>query len=530
MRHQIMEGIEIDGDIIPFLDIVLTPEALHFLANLHRRFNPQRLSLMEKRIQRQQELNAGRKPEFLSTTKKIREDKTWKIGEIPADLQDRKVEITGPTDRKMVINALNSGANVFMADFEDSLSPTWTNVIEGQINLSEAIEGTLTHLTPDGKQYYLKEKQAVLMLRPRGWHLPEKHLLIDGTPISASLFDFGLFFLRNAKKLIEKGSGPYFYLPKIENHLEARLWNDIFVYVQDELKIPQGTIKATVLVETILAAFEMDEILYELKEHSAGLNAGRWDYIFSIIKKFKQRHEYILPDRGLISMTVPFMHAYTDLLVQTCHKRGAHAMGGMAAFIPNRKDPAINDHALKKVREDKIREVKDGFDGTWVAHPDLVPVAMEVFKEALGDKPNQKDRLREEVNIRAHDLYDFWVPDGAITEAGLRQNINVGIQYLDSWLRGIGAAAIFNLMEDAATAEISRAQLWQWIHHPLTKMKDGRLVSTDLYKRLVDEEFNKIRAVNASPKLETAKLLLDKLVLDPRFAEFLTLEAYDLID
>jgi malate synthase len=435
----------------------------------------------------------------------------------------------------MLINALNSGASVFMADFEDANSPTWKNMVEGQLNVGSAIDRTITFTSPDGKQYSLNDKTAVLMVRPRGWHLDEKHLLVDGKPISGSLFDFGLFFFHNARKLIERGGGPYFYLPKLESHLEARLWNDVFNLAQDLLGLPRGTIRATVLIETILAAFEMEEILYELREHSAGLNAGRWDYTFSIIKKFRSQPGFNLPDRSQITMTVPFMRAYPELLVKTCHRRGAHAMGGMAAFIPSRKNAEVNELALLKVREDKHRESGDGFDGTWVAHPDLVPVAMEVFDRVLGDRPHQKERLRPEVLVQAKDLLDFRVPDGQISETGLRININVGIQYIESWLRGVGAAAIYNLMEDTATAEISRAQVWQWINSPLASLSDGRKVSAGLVRSLIPEEMEKIKVLYgeqlfASGKFDLACEIFEKLVTSEDFASFLTLFAYPYLD
>ncbi|PZN06459.1 MAG: malate synthase A, partial [Bacillota bacterium] len=434
-----MDGIEVRGPVKERYDEILTPEALAFIARLQREFNPTREALLRRRAERQAELDAGARPDFLAETRHVREGE-WRVAPVPKDLQDRRVEITGPVDRKMMINALNSGARVFMADFEDANTPSWDNCIQGQINLVDAVNGTIEYTSPDGRHYQLKEKVATLVVRPRGWHLEEKHVLVDGKPMSASLFDFGLYFFHNARRLIEKGSGPYFYLPKLESHLEARLWNDVFNFAQDELGIPRGTIKATVLIETILAAFEMEEILYELRDHAAGLNAGRWDYIFSVIKKFRNDPAFLLPDRAQVTMTVPFMRAYTELLVKTCHRRGAHAIGGMAAFIPSRKDPKVNEVALAKVREDKVREANDGFDGTWVAHPDLVPVAMEVFDGVLGERPNQVERLREDVQVTARDLLDVRVPGGEITEAGLRNNVSVGIQYLASWLRGNGAA------------------------------------------------------------------------------------------
>lgn len=535
MKNQQLESVRIVGEELKATPTILTPQALAFLCKLHRKFNPQRLSLLKKRQERQQQIDRGENPQFLESTKYIREDLSWGVAPSPHDLQKRWVEITGPTDRKMLINALNSGADVFMADFEDANSPTWKNIIEGQQNLIEAILRKLSFSSPDGKHYQLKEKVATLMVRPRGWHLNEKHCLIDNEPISASLFDFGLFFYHNAQTLIDKGTGPYFYLPKLENHLEARLWNEVFIFAQEELGIPQGTIRATVLLETILAAFEMEEILYELREHSAGLNAGRWDYIFSIIKKFRHRENFLFPDRGQITMTVPFMRAYTELLVRTCHKRGAHAIGGMAAFIPSRKDSAINANALAKVSEDKVRESTDGFDGTWVAHPDLVQTAREVFQNYLKDKPNQKERKREDVKVAAKDLINFDVPNGEITEEGMRKNISVALQYMYSWLSGIGAAAIFNLMEDAATAEISRAQLWQWVHHGGAKFNNGKLITAEIYKKLADEEIEKIKKQYGEGKISLDRLsqvrkILDQIVLQEQFPEFLTLVLYNILE
>ncbi|MCC7447309.1 MAG: malate synthase A [Anaerolineae bacterium] len=504
---------------------VLTPDALAFVVALHRTFNPTREMLLSHRVQRQTAINAGQMPDFLPETESVRKA-DWQVAPTPADLQDRRVEITGPTERKMMINALNSGARVFMADFEDALSPTWNNVIQGQINAQDAIRRAIQFVNPDGKTYKLNDKTAVLFVRPRGWHLHEKHVLVDGAPISASLFDFGLYFFHNAHELIQRGTGPYFYLPKMESHLEARLWNDVFNFAQDYLKIPRGTIRATVLIETILAAFEMEEILYELRDHSGGLNAGRWDYIFSAIKKFSSRADLVLPDRGQVTMTVPFMRAYTELLVRTCHKRGAHAIGGMAAFIPSRKDAAVNEVALAKVREDKDRESKDGFDGTWVAHPDLVSTAVESFDRVLGDRPNQKDKMREDVHVTAQQIAAIGVPGGKITENGVRTNINVGIQYLEAWLGGNGAAAIYNLMEDTATAEISRAQLWQWLHHN-AKLDDGRPLTRELYQQLRDEELTKL---GGNGRYTQAAAIMDKLVLNDTFIEFLTFPAYEYLD
>jgi malate synthase len=513
---------------------VLTTEALQFLAALHRQFNSRRLELLNLRIKRQEQLNAGFMPHFLPTTKHIRDDSSWQITNIPLTLQERKVEITGPVERKMMINALNSGASVFLADFEDALSPTWNNVLEGQINLMEAVNRSLSFKSPEGKQYALNEKTATLMVRPRGWHLPEKHILIDDQPISGSLFDFGLYFFHNVQATIEKGFGPYFYLPKLENHLEARLWNDVFLWAQQQLKIPAGTIKATVLIETILAAFEMEEISYELREHIVGLNAGRWDYIFSIIKKFQENSNLLFPDRSQITMTVPFMRSYTELLVQTCRKRGIHAMGGMAAFIPSRKDQEVNEKALAKVREDKEREANDGFDGTWVAHPDLVGPAMDIFNHYLGSKPHQKDKVRQAITVTEMDLLEFKIPDGTITEAGLQLNIHAALQYIENWLRGIGAVAIFNLMEDTATAEISRAQLWQWVHHPHAVLDNGQKITSELFLKMTAEEFQKIKAMQtkdtSSDKLIAAKTLLENLVTSKHFEDFLTLPAYELLE
>ena len=528
-----LENVDVRGPVEGRAADVLTPEALAFVARLQREFGPTRQAVLQQRTERQAELNSGKLPDFLPETRQVRQG-DWKVASVPKDLQKRWVEITGPTDRKMVINALNSGANVFMADFEDANTPTWANMVEGQANLTDAIERTIELENPDGRVYRLNEQVATLLVRPRGWHLPEKHVLVDGTEISGSLFDFGLYVFHNARRLLDRGSGPYFYLPKLESHREARLWNDVFVFAQDELGIPRGTIKATVLVENILAAFEMEEILYELRDHSAGLNAGRWDYIYSIIKKFSSRSDMILPDRVQVTMTVPFMRAYTELLVKTCHARGAFAMGGMAAFIPSRRDPKVNEVALPKVREDKLRESSDGFDGTWVAHPDLVPIAMEVFQDALGDKPNQLDKQRPEVSVSAGDLLDMRVPGSTITEAGLRANISVGIQYIESWLRGVGAAAIYNLMEDAATAEISRSQVWQWINHKV-RLQEGPEVSTDLVRMLEQEELQKIREAVGQQTYDRGRFpeaveIFEKVALGSSFVEFLTIPAYEYVD
>ncbi|HEU4740305.1 MAG TPA: malate synthase A [Meiothermus sp.] len=526
-----MKGIEIRGPEVPALKEILTPQALAFIAGLQREFNPVRKGLLQRRAEVAARIRAGEKPSFLEHTRFIREG-NWKVAPAPADLDDRRTEITGPVERKMMINALNSGAKVFMADLEDALSPTWENVIQGQQNLKDAVRRTISFTSPDGKEYRLAQKTATLVVRPRGWHLAERHLWVDGEPVSGSLMDFGLYFFHNAKELLERGSGPYFYLPKLESHLEARLWNDAFVFAQDYLGIPQGTIRATVLIETVLAAFEMEEILYELRDHAAGLNAGRWDYIFSCIKKFATVPAadggVIFPDRVQVTMTVPFMRAYTEMLVRTCHKRGAHAIGGMAAFIPSRKDPEVNERAIAAVTKDKERESGDGFDGTWVAHPDLVPVALSVFDKVLGDKPNQKDRLREDVDgtVRPEQLIDFRVPEGKVTEAGVRNNISVELQYMAAWLSGSGAVAIFNLMEDAATAEISRAQLWQWLNKG-AKLEDGRTFTGELYQQFKAEEMAKLAGLK---NLEAAAELLDELVLQPEFREFLTLPAYERLD
>jgi malate synthase len=492
------------------VDQVLTGDAVAFLTRLQREFGPRREQLLTARQERAQRLRDGELPDFLPETANIREG-DWRVEPVPAELQDRRVEITGPVDRKMVINALNSGAKMFMADFEDSNSPTWANCIEGQVNLTDALERTI-ELDTGEKQYRLNEETATLLVRPRGWHLVERHFEVDGGPISASLFDFGLYVFRNHAR-----GGTWFYLPKLESHLEARLWNDVFLWAQDELGVPRGTIKATVLIETILAAFEMDEILYELREHSAGLNAGRWDYIFSVIKKLGHRPEFVLPDRADVTMAVPFMRAYTELLVKTCHARGAHAMGGMAAFIPSRRDPEVNAAALAKVREDKEREAGQGFDGTWVAHPDLVPVAMEIFDRVLGERPNQVDRQREDVSASAADLLDVRSTPGEITMAGLHNNVSVGIQYLAAWLRGSGAVAIFNLMEDAATSEISRSQVWQWLQH-------GKVARGDV-EAAIEEELAKLEG-----DYEEARQLFEQVALGDEFVEFLTLPAYEHID
>ncbi|MGZ8481314.1 MAG: malate synthase A [Candidatus Limnocylindria bacterium] len=508
----------------PYSSEVLTPEALEFVGDLHRSFNVRRRELLAARTERQARFDAGELPDFLAETASVREDGTWRVATPPPDLDDRRVEITGPAEPKMMINALNSGARVFMCDFEDALSPTWDNVVTGQWAVREAVRRRLT-LRTDEKAYELKPDVATLVLRPRGWHLDEAHVRVDGAPMSASLLDFGLAFFHNAAEQLARGSGPYFYLPKLESHLEARLWNDVFVAAQERLGIPRGSIRATVLIETIAAAFEMDEILWELREHAAGLNAGRWDYIFSIIKKFRSRADFVLPDRVAVTMTVPFMRAYANLLVRTCHRRGAHAMGGMAAFIPSRRDAAVNERAFAAVRVDKERESADGFDGTWVAHPDLVPLATEVFDSVLGDRPNQKGVLRDDVHVAAADLLDVRISGTAVTEGGVRANVSVGLAYLASWLAGNGAAAINNLMEDAATAEISRSQLWQWRVHAVP-LDDGSPLTPDRYAAIRDEELATLRVSLLNHAWSDAAALLDGLVLGDDFPEFLTLRAY----
>ncbi|HSR44018.1 MAG TPA: malate synthase A [Acidimicrobiia bacterium] len=524
-------GTEVRGS--KFDGVVLSDEALAFVADLHRRFDPRRRELLAARAERQLRIDAGEMPDFLPHTGDVRES-DWTVASIPPDLVDRRVEITGPVERKMMINALNSGAKVFMADFEDSNTPNWVNTIDGQANLIDVHERTITFENPDGKRYELNDQIATLLVRPRGWHLDEKHVLVDGEPISASLFDFGMYMFHSAGRAIAAGSGPYFYLPKLESHLEARLWNEVFIAAQQALGIPSGTIRATVLIETVLAAFEMDEILFELREHSAGLNAGRWDYIFSVIKKFRNHHDLILPDRSQITMTVPFMRAYTELLVKTCHRRGAHAMGGMAAFIPNRRDPEVTERALRGVREDKLREAGDGFDGTWVAHPDLVPTAREVFDEVLGDRPNQIDRQRAEVEVAAAQLLDTRIDGGLITERGVRTNVRVGIEYMASWMRGNGAAALYDLMEDAATAEISRSQIWQWVHNGAV-LDDGRTLTAELVDEITDDEMRNIRRMvgdefYATGLYEQSRNLFETVAVAPDFQEFLTIPAYELID
>ena len=522
------KGIDIRGQVTPAFAKILDAQALAFVAKLARKFEGRRRELMAARARRQAEFDAGKLPDFLPDTQAIR-DTEWSVAAAPQDLQDRRVEITGPTERKMVINALNCGANVFMADFEDSNAPTWENMIEGQINLRDAVRRSIEFTSPEGKRYELNAKTATLMVRPRGWHLLEHHLRIDNEPVSASIFDFALYFFHNAKTLLARDTGPYFYLPKLESHLEARLWNDVFVTAQRELGIPRGTIKATVLIETVLAAFEMDEILYELREHNAGLNIGRWDYIFSCIKKFRSHREFCLADRARVMMTSPFLRAYALLLIKTCHRRNAYAMGGMAAQIPIKNDPAANEAAIEKVRADKVREATDGCDGTWVAHPGLVPVAKAVFDQYMPG-PNQLHKQRYDVAITAKALLDFQ-PEKSITEAGLRNNISVGIQYIGAWLAGNGCVPVYNLMEDAATAEISRSQIWQWIRSPKGVLEDGRKVTKELFSKLLPEELAKIRELLgpdawAAGRYEDAAKLFDRLTTADEYVEFLTLPGY----
>jgi malate synthase len=524
-------GIEVVGPVKAQYDEILTPEALNFIEEIERKFGTRRVELLQQRKKRQEELSNGKLPDFLPETKHIRNG-DWTIAPLPQDLLDRRVEITGPTDRKMVINALNSGAKLFMADFEDATSPTWDNIVEGQINLRDAVNRTISFENPNGKKYVLNEETAVLMVRARGLHLEEKNVLLDGKPISGGFFDFGLYFYHNVKNLLARGSGPYFYLPKLESHLEARLWNDVFVYAQEKLGIPQGTIKATVLIETIMAAFEMNEILYELKEHSAGLNCGRWDYIFSYLKKLRNHKDVILPDRSQVTMTAPFMRSYSLLTIQTCHRRKAPAMGGMAAQIPIKNNTPANEEAFAKVRADKEREARDGHDGTWVAHPGLVPVALEVFNREMPVANQIHTTKQQKITVTAQDLLE--VPNGTITEMGVRMNINVGIQYVASWLSGRGAAPIYNLMEDAATAEISRSQLWQWIRHPKGILNDGRKVTVETYEQYKVEELEKIKQVIGEYAYENGRFteaveLFDQMILNDEFAEFLTLPGYELL-
>jgi malate synthase len=531
MSGPLPEGVAISGQITREFAQILTPEALTFVAKLHRKFEPRRQELLAKRAERQRQFDAGALPAFLPETRQVREA-AWKVAAQPQDMLDRRVEITGPTDRKMVINALNCGASTFMADFEDANCPTWHNMIDGQVNIRDAVRRSISFEStgPDATQklYRLNDKTAVLIPRPRGWHLDEKHVSVDGKTVAGGIFDFALLFFHNAKELLARGSGPYYYLPKMESHLEARLWNDIFLLAQEELGIPRGTIRATALIETLVAAFEMDEMLYELREHSAGLNIGRWDYIFSCIKKLRSNTSFCLADRSQVTMTAPFMRAYALLLVKTCHARGAPAMGGMAAQIPIKNDAAANQAAIEKVRADKLREVTDGCDGTWVAHPGLVPVAKEVFDQHM-PQPNQYGRQRPDVNVSARDLLDFQ-PEKPITEAGVRNNISVGIQYLGSWLAGNGCVPVYNLMEDAATAEISRSQIWQWIRSPKGVLDDGRKVTVELFRKLLAEELAKVKSAGADGKLDEAAKLFERITSDDQYVEFLTLPAYGLID
>jgi malate synthase len=517
------------------VDGVLTDEALAFVGALHERFEPRRRELLAARAERRARIAAGETLDFLPDTREIREG-DWSVAPPPPDLQDRRVEITGPVDRKMVINALNSGARGFMADFEDSLSPTWTNVVQGHVNLTDAIEGTIAFSGPDGRDYRLGDDVATLLVRPRGWHLVEKHVRIEGEPVAGAFVDAGLYLFRNARRLLDKGSGPYFYLPKMESHLEARLWAEAFAFAESELGLDPGSVKTTVLIETLPAAFEMEEILYELRDHSCSLNAGRWDYIFSTIKTFRERPEFVLPDRNDVKMTVPFMRSYSELLVKACHRRGAHAMGGMAALIPSRKDPEANERAISAVAADKEREAGAGFDGTWVAHPDVVETATAEFDKVLGDRPNQVERQRDDVQVGAAELLDVASTPGDITEAGLRNNVNVGIQYISSWLRGNGAAGIYGLMEDAATAEISRSQVWQWIRHRRT-LDDGTAITPELVRRLEGEELERIRAeigddewFEREGRPKESRELFEQVALADELAEFLTIPAYERLE
>jgi malate synthase len=516
--------------IKPGFDAILTPGALQFLAKLHREFEPRRRQLLALRAERAQQMDRGRRPDFLPETRSLRES-DWRVGPLPAALERRRVEITGPVERKMIINALNSGADAYMADFEDSNTPNWDNQIQGQVNLLDAIRRRISFSSADGRVYRLNEKIATLLVRPRGWHLDEKHVLIDGERVSGGLFDFALFMVHNGRELAERAQGPYFYLPKLESHLEARLWNDIFLFAQNELGIARGTIKATVLIETILAAFEMDEILFELREHSAGLNAGRWDYIFSCIKKFRSDSQFCLADRPLVTMTAPFMRAYSLLLLKTCHRRGAPAIGGMSALIPIKNDPVANERALAGVRADKAREAGDGYDGSWVAHPGLVQIAMLEFNRILGDRPNQIDKQRGDVQVGSADLLRF-EPEAPITEAGLRMNIDVGIHYLGSWLGGNGCVPIHNLMEDAATAEISRSQVWQWIRSPKGRLADGRKVTAELVRALIPEVLAEVKNVaDGDPaNYERATHIFEAMSTSEQFVEFLTLALYEQLE
>jgi len=531
-----MTDVTITGPAVERADEVLTPDALAFVADLQRRFGQRRADLVARRRERRDEVARTGRLDFLEDTRGVREDYSWRVASAPRDLVDRRVEITGPTERKMAINALNSGARVWLADLEDANTPHWANVVGGQVNLLDAVRRTIALTSPEGKSYALRSdgELAVIVVRPRGWHLDEHHLVVDGAPTVGALVDFGLHFFHNARELLERGSGPYYYLPKMESHLEARLWNDVFTHAEQALDLPYGTVRATVLIETFPAAFEMEEILYELRDHASGLNAGRWDYLFSLIKNLRDAGaQFVLPDRSAVTMTAPFMRAYTELLVRTCHKRGAFAMGGMAAFIPSRRDPEVNRTALAKVRADKEREAADGFDGSWVAHPDLVPVCLEVFDATLGDRPNQLDRMRADVSVSAADLLDVRVPGGAVTLEGLRNNVSVALQYLAAWLGGNGAVAIFNLMEDAATAEISRSQIWQWVHNGTT-LASGEVVTADLVRRVLDEEIEALRQSYGpdfdDKRFAQARELFERVALADDFADFLTIPAYELLD
>ncbi|MBI4987057.1 MAG: malate synthase A [Rhodocyclales bacterium] len=532
MNPKFPAGVQINAPLHPRFDEILTTDALALVAKLHRAFEPRRRELLQKRVERQARIDAGEMPDFLAETRHVR-DGAWKIAPLPPALVCRRTEITGPVERKMIINAFNSGADSYMTDFEDSNSPNWFNQINGQVNVKDAVRRSIS-FEQGGKTYRLNDKIATLQIRPRGWHLDEKHVLIDGQRVSGGIFDFALSFFHNAKEQIARGAGPFYYLPKMESHLEARLWNDVFVMAQDALGIPQGTIKATVLIETILAAFEMEEILYELRDHSAGLNAGRWDYIFSCIKKFKKNRDFCLANRGSITMTVPFMRAYALLLLKTCHKRGAPAIGGMSALIPIKNDPAANDKALAGIRADKTRDANDGYDGGWVAHPGLVAIAMEEFVKVLGDKPNQWDKQRDDVSVGAADLLEF-KPEQPITESGLRNNINVGIHYLGSWLAGNGCVPIHNLMEDAATAEISRSQVWQWVVSPKGRLDDGRKVTADMVRALIPEELAQVKATvgaagEATASYDRAANIFAEMSLAEDYPEFLTLPLYEAME
>ena len=537
MRLTAPPGVEIAGPVAEDLEPILSPQALEWVAALHRRFDPRRRELLVRRRERQARLASGQALDFLAETEHVREG-DWQVAAAPDDLRDRRVEITGPTERKLVINALNSGARGFMADFEDANSPTWENMVRGHLNLIEAIDGTIEHTAPDGREYRLGEDTATLLVRPRGWHLTDKHLIVEGHPIAAALLDFGLHVFHNARRLVAKGSGPYFYLPKLESHLEARLWNEVFVLTEERFELEPGTIKATVLIETVPAAFEMEEILYELRDRATGLNAGRWDYIFSMIKCHRDRPDFVLPDRQKVTMTVPFMRAYTELLVRTCHRRGAHAIGGMAAVIPSRTDAEANSRAFEGVRADKSREAADGFDGSWVAHPDSVAVAREQFDGVLGERPNQVDRRRDDVQVSAADLLNVASAGGAegISEEGLRSDVNVGIQYISSWLRGNGAAAIYGLMEDAATAEIARSQVWQWVRHGCS-IPGGESITRELVREVEDSELERIRSeiddddwFYSQGRPDLSRELFERVALSQDFGDFLTIPAYEHLD